>query len=424
MCDKAQEVVEAWERGEAQPDVLVNVPPGSSKSTVWTQILPAWIWTRNPHARIISSSYSNDLSTIHAVKSRDILKSDKYNIFYPGHIDFKKDTDGKTHYKNTKKGERFVTSTGGTVTGMHADFIIADDPVKPKGAGRAEMDEAVTFMKETLSSRKTDKERTVTILIMQRLHDLDPAGVWLKEKPLNRLCLPAEQSELVYPESLNEYYVEGLLDIKRLGHVAVANAKRDLGSYGYAGQYAQSPVPAGGGIWKAGYIRAIPDDRFPKVHELTAYGTDWDTAYTDKQKNDASGYVTSGRMGSTMYIDKLGFERKEMPELIALMKSLPTPAYIEAKASGKSAKQMLTSMGVTAIEVEVQGGDKEARANLATPRAEAGLVYCRQSLMETLLYDAEQGILRFPNGAHDDLQDALVQAIQRHNGPTFIIGAA
>lgn len=124
ICDQLQEVYEIWARGESQYDVLINVPPGSSKSTIVTQAFPAWLWVKNPSIRCISSSYSGDLATAHAVKTRDMLRSDKFNRLFPGKVEFKADTDGKTHYKNTSNGERFVTSTGGRVTGMHGDFIL------------------------------------------------------------------------------------------------------------------------------------------------------------------------------------------------------------------------------------------------------------------------------------------------------------
>src|ERR1700742_566109 len=39
-------------------DDLINVPPGSSKSTIITVMAPAWAWTRDPTLRIVSASYS------------------------------------------------------------------------------------------------------------------------------------------------------------------------------------------------------------------------------------------------------------------------------------------------------------------------------------------------------------------------------
>lgn len=421
ICGQLQEVTEAWEREESQPDVLINVPPGSSKSTIVTQLFPAWLWVRNPSTRIISSSYAADLSTSHAVKSRDCLKSDKFQACFPDRVQFKEDQDGKTHYKNTAKGERFVTSTGGRVTGMHGDFIVIDDPINPEAAAsEAELKRATRFVSRTLSTRKTDKKRTVTLMIMQRLHEADPAGEWIRKKKLRWICLPAELSNDVHPVELKNFYVEGLLDIKRLGREAVEKMKVDLGSYGYAGQGQQRPSPEGGGIWKKWFI-PIPDNAFPSPDQLEDYGTDWDTAYTKDQENDASAYCTSGIVrladGFRMYIDKLGFAKLEFPELIRFMKLRPGPHYIEAKASGKSSQQTLVSSGIPAIEVQVIGGDKIARTKMATPYPEAGLVFIRESLLEILYNDPEQGLLAFPNGLHDDMNDAIVQAIHRHSQP-------
>lgn len=405
------------------------MPPGSSKSTICTQIFPAWLWTRNASIRIISCSYSETLSTIHAVKTRDLLQSEKYRQYYPEHIEFKRDTNGKTHYKNTKGGERFVTSTAGTVIGMHGDFIINDDPVKPVGAAGAEsaaLKEAASFVKETLPTRKTNKSRSVTIMIMQRLHDNDPSGMWLKTRKdrIRHICLPATLTKKVHPQELSQFYIGGLLDVNRLTQKVVDDFRFTLGSFGYAGQFGQDPVPDGGGIWKDGWIIPLPDHKFPSPSEMVGYGTDWDTAYTEKQINDASAWVTSGRIGANTYIDKIGYARKELPDLIKLMRLLPAPHYIEAKASGKSAAQTLKDLGVAAIEVDVIGGDKIARTRLATPQAEAGFVFIRESLLDMLLNDEEQGILRFPMGQHDDLNDALAQAIQRHSGSPYGVGVA
>ncbi len=421
ICDQLQEVYEIWEAGNAQDDVLINVPPGSSKSTIVTQLFPAWLWVRNPSIRIISSSYAADLATAHAVKTRDCLKSDKFRALFGDMIEFKDDTDGKTHYKNTAKGERFVTSTGGRVTGMHGDFILIDDPINPEqAAGDAELKKATRFVTRTLATRKTDKRRSVTVMVMQRLHEADPAGEWLKKKSLRHICLPGELSDGVKPADMKGNYQDGLLDTRRLPREALDKLRVDLGSYGYAGQIQQRPAPEEGGIWKKWFI-PIPDMAFPSPEQLEDYGTDWDTAYTKDQQNDASAYCTSGvkrlKEGQQVFIDKLGFGRMEFPELVRYMKLRPAPHYIEAKASGKSAKQTLTANGIVAIEVQVMGGDKIARTKMATPPVEAGLVFIRESLLDMLYNDPEQGLLVFPNGLHDDMNDAIVQAIQRHTQP-------
>ena len=99
--------------------------------------------------------------------------------------------------------------------------------------------------------------------------------------------------------------------------------------------------------------------------------------------------------------------------LFRSMKQRTAPHYIEAKASGKSAKQTLQEQRIPALEVKVDGGgDKIGRTKLATPAAERGQVFCDRKLLHLLYNDKKQGILTFPNTG-TDLNDALVQSINR-----------
>lgn len=423
LCDNLQETVERVIRREAKLyDEIINIPPGTTKSTICTVMLPAWAWAKDATLRIITASYSESLSTDHAVKSRDIIKSEKYRRFFP-HVQIKKDQDNKTQYKNTSNGERYATSVGGTITGIHAHLIIVDDPLSPKQASSdKERETACTFMDVTLSSRKVNKSVTPTILVMQRLHELDPTGNWLskKGKAIRHFKFPGRISEKVrpIPEELSKYYVNNLLDPIRISDQVLKDNRLDLGEYGYAGQFDQDPAPSDGGVWKR-WIKPIDDhvlDQMLAKNEIKNIGSDWDLAYTDKEQNSASAFVTSGKCGDNMYIIDLGFEWLEFPKLMEYMKARKPVHYIEAKASGKSAKQTLVNQGIAAKEVKVTGGDKVARAQMATPYAERGSVFCRASILEHLYTCEKQGILKFPNNEHDDLQDALVQAIQRNLG--------
>jgi predicted phage terminase large subunit-like protein len=416
LCDELQKIVERVARREDKLyDLVINIPPGTSKSTIATVMLPAWAWTIDSRIRNLTASYSASLSTDHAVKSRDIIKSDKYKLYFP-ELAIKSDQDNKTHYKNENGGERYATSVTGTVTGFHAHLIIVDDPLNPKGASsEADRLTANSFMDTTLSTRKVSKSVTPTILVMQRLHQKDCTGNWLEKegKNIKHICLPGEISNDVKPVELKDRYIDGLLDTKRLNRKDLKELKVNLGSYGYAGQIMQIPSPLDGGIWQK-WIKPIDDNELNALlPNLQSIGSDWDLAYTEKQSNSASAFITAGKHDNKMYITDLGFDWMEFPKLMSYMKSKKAPHYIEAKASGKSAKQTLSNQGIPAIEVNVTGGDKEARANMVTPYAESGVIYCRQSILDKLYYDPKQGILMFPNGEGDDLQDALVQSISR-----------
>lgn len=419
LCDELQKVAQlVFERSPKAYDVIINIPPGTSKSTICTVMFPVWCWVRDPAIRVITGSYSSDLSTAHSVKSRDIIRSDKFRRWFPD-IELKSDMDNKTNYQNLYGGERVATSVGGTITGKHAHIIIVDDPLNAEqAASAADRERANRWMTQTLSTRKVDKEMTPTILVMQRLHVDDCTGHMLARKPegIKHICLPGELADNICPAELKAKYVNGLLDEKRLNRTVLDEQKKDMGSYGYAGQIGQTPVPPGGVIWQQWFI-PVADNIFPDKDTMIGYGSDWDTAYTKEQKNDATAYCTSGRIGTDIYIDKVGFAKMEFPQMIRYMSLRDAPHYIEAKASGKSAKQTLSHNGVMAIEVPVMGGDKIARTSFATPMAEAGKVYVRASLLDLIYNDHEQGLLHFPNGLHDDLNDAIVQAIQRHSKP-------
>lgn len=400
-------------------DVLVNIPPGTTKSTILSVMLPAWAWSVDATLRIGSASYSGDLSMQLAVKSRDVIQSDKYKAYFPK-VKIREDSNNKGHYINTEGGERYATSTGGTIVGIHFHIIIIDDPVNTKeAASEAALEQACDFVNTTLSMRKVDKKITLTIMVMQRLHEKDPSGSWINMEgnKIKHICLPARLDEDgdVLPKQLEQYYIDGYLDPVRLDFDALQEALMKLGTYGYAGQMGQNPTPKGGGVWQQWFV-PVADKDMPLPDQMQGYGTDWDTAYTSKLTNASSAAVVSGRIGNIMYIDRVAWFNQEFPELVnTVMYGFPFPHFVEAKASGKSVVQVLVKAGHPAQEVQV-AGDKLVRARTATPIAERKQVYVRASILEKIYTDREQGILKFPKAPKQDLADTIAQAICRHLG--------
>jgi predicted phage terminase large subunit-like protein len=420
ICDELQEVYNTWESGIGQDDVIINVPPGSSKSTICTQLYPVWIWIKNPSIRIISSSYASDLSTAHAVRSRNCIASDKFKLYFSDLVAIKNGEDNKTWYKNTKMGERYATSTGGAVTGMHADFIIVDDPVNPKQADSAVQREVANkHIKETLSTRKTNKNRTVTILIMQRLHESDPTGIALKEKggKVKHICLPGELSDNVSPESVKVNYVDGLLDPNRLNRQALTKLKTDLGSYGYAGQIGQRPSPEGGGQLKKAWFNTISFEEFNKIKgKINIF---LDTAYTSNQKNDPTALLACSYVNNNLYVLDSTQVWKELPDLLKYIPSYAdknlytnlSRILIEPKASGLSTVQSFKNTKYNVIELPAPKDDKVTRVSNIAPFIEAGRCY----IVEGNWNDSFLGeCASFPNGEHDDQVDNLTNAINYH----------
>lgn len=421
LCDELQLLNEnVVARKPKLYDLIINIPPGSTKSTIVTQMYNAWVWTVDPSQRFIATSYAHALSLSHSIKTRDIIASDKYKKLFP-YVALKFDQQGKSDFRNTSGGQRFTTSTGGTVTGMHAHQIIVDDPINPQQAdSEAERVSANTFVTSTLSSRKIDKKVTPMIIVMQRLHELDPTGTLLKKKgqTIKHISLPAEIKEgvNVIPKSLESYYVDGLLDPIRLDREVLDEAKIDLGTYGYSGQYDQNPSPAEGGEWQKSWFNIIKKAEVPQGIKWQLY---IDGAYTKETKNDPTGLMIAGSHAGDLYIWSSIDKRLELPELIKFI-----PQHLEAstvdvkltlvepKASGKSIKQVLRSKKINATEItgDMVGMSKIERARTASPYIEGGRVYLVDgSWVEPYLTQ----VATFPNAAHDEHVDLTSYAIDR-----------
>lgn len=429
ICDELQQIAERLiNREPNEYDLIINVPPGSSKSTIVTIMFPAWCWVRDPSLRIISGSYSATLSTSHSVKTRDLLKSDKYQRWYGHLFEFKSDQNNKTDYQNNKGGDRVSTSVGGTITGQHAHLILIDDPVNPKqAASEVERENANEWADKTLSTRKVDKKVTATILVMQRLHEKDLTGHWLKKpnKKVRHICLPAELSNNVSPKELKDKYIDGLLDPVRMDRETLVNQKIDLGSEGYAGQFSQRPAAEGGTIIKKHWFKIIPFTKYMEVKVKKVVNVFCDTAYTEDKKNDPSGFLACVFAENNLYILDREAVLKEFPELVK-----HTPAFalrngytnesrilIEPKASGKSLAQTLKrATNLNVVELPAPTDDKLTRATSITPFLESGRCFLIEaSWNEAFLHQ----VINFPRGEHDEDVDNLVNAVNYYTAKKY-----
>ena len=94
LCDELQKLsVSVVERSPKPYDLIINIPPGTTKSTIVTVMWPVWLWTQDPSLRIITNSYSGALSIDHATKSKDIIESDKFRKLFP-EIKIRRDKSG------------------------------------------------------------------------------------------------------------------------------------------------------------------------------------------------------------------------------------------------------------------------------------------------------------------------------------------
>jgi hypothetical protein len=183
LCDEIEEA--DWRVFKRLPklyDVVINVPPGTSKTKIVSVLSTAWEFAMKPAIKVFVGSYSDMAVTGIALAIRKVMKSEKYQRWFPDVV-LSKEKDTSHNFLTEANGEFYAFTVGGTLTSKHADILKVDDPIDPQGAkSDAERNKANSFFSETLPSRKTNKEVTITYLIMQRLHEADPTGALLEKK--------------------------------------------------------------------------------------------------------------------------------------------------------------------------------------------------------------------------------------------------
>ena len=416
LCDEMQGVAERVFAGQPKAhDLFINISPGTSKSTICSVMFPAWVWTRLPHARLICGSYTQPLALELSSRSRDVVQSDKYRAAFP-EIELRQDQNTKSHWKNTLRGDRYACTVGGSVTGMHGHFLIVDDPLDPRGArSEEEIKSTNHWMSETLPSRKTDKAITPLICIMQRLHQNDPTGHQLAKgkDTIRHICLPAEDSGSVQPPDLRAKYVEGLMDPVRLGRAVLDEARKDLGEFGYSGQYRQDPVPAGGGMFK---VQRIVPDTPPPLDDSRATWRGL-VRYWDKAGTRGGGAYT---VGALLGLDAEGYvwllhvvrgqwapgEREEVILQTAKTDGRRVVVGVEQEpgSGGKeSAQNTARRLVGFRVKLDAPSGDKVARAEPFADQVNSGNVKIAAGAWNRDLLDELQ---YFPESTYKDQTDA------------------
>jgi len=406
LCSELEKI--AYDVGERKPkkhDLLINVPPGSTKTLICSIVFPVWCWTKWYWMRFITASYSSQLSLESADFSRDLIKSQRFQEVYPELV-IKADKDSKGNYKIAKKirskvnkhyfteklgGYRYSTSIGGTLTGYHGDVIIWDDPINPQQAfSELQLDIANRWIDQTLPTRKTSKECSVIIGIMQRIHQSDPAGHLLnKEKAnLKHICLPGEirnYREFVKPKGLIKFYKNDLFDVNRLSWNVLHELEVDLGQYGFAGQIGQNPSPAGGGMFKTDHFQMVNEVFPPKMYiKSVRY---WDKAASTGKKAAYTCGVRISKMKNGMFlIDDVKRGRWGTDERERIIKQTAevdgTNVFIvveqEPGSGGKdSAQGTVRNLAGYMVETDRPTGDKEKRADPLSVQVNEGNVMLR-----------------------------------------------
>ena len=332
------------------------------------------------------------------------MQSAEYQELFP-EVVIVGDQNTKEFYATSKEGGRYCTSTGGAVTGFHGHFIIVDDPLNPKESqSDIELKKANDWIVGTLFTRKVEKEITPIILIMQRLHEIDPTGAYIlrsKEKDpqgepkvrIKHINFPAEidkkNHKTVRPRSMRKYYqwdpnnrYTKLLDPVRMNRKVLNEARATLLEYDYAGQFLQSPVPPEGGMFKIQKLHI--EEVAPVSIDFIQKVRSWDKAGTA----DGGAYTAGVLMGEDIHgrfwiLDVIrqqldSGEREQLIKLTAQMDGVDVIIAIEQEpgSGGKeSAENTIKNLAGFVVDKDRPSGKKEIRALPFSTQVNVGNVY-------------------------------------------------
>lgn len=414
--DAISEYLTACSRGEITR-LIINMPPRMMKSISVSVAWPAWLLGNNPAERIMCASYANTLSLALSQDCRLVCESEWYKNIFP-EFELAADQNTKSKFQTTMRGARFATSTGSSSTGMGGNFLIVDDPVDPKRAASERLRNAAnTWFRQTFSTRLDDKEKGVIVVVMQRLHQDDLSGNLLKDGGWEHLCLPWEATNktvIFFPTSKIKFLRKkgDILHEQRINSQQIEKEKKNLGTYGFSGQYQQSPTPQEGGIFKETWFSeryaSLPKNPLRIVQS-------WDTAYKPGELNDPSVCTTWFLTEESAYLADVLVQRLIYPDLKSTAISHAAKwgcreLIIENKGSGQSLIQDLSKMPGFSVHSYTPIADKITRAAVISPIFENKKIVLPVKESPWLLEYLEE-LLLFPMATHDDQVDSTSQFI-------------
>ena len=382
VCDHLEAVTDGRVRR-----LLINVPPGTMKSTLCNVFWPAWEWARgNESSRIISASHEVGLATRDTLKMRRLIQSDWYQELWP--TELVGDQNQKQYYENASTGWRAACPVK-SMTGRRGDRVILDDPHSVEAAlSEIERETTLREFKETLPTRLNNPDTSAIVVVMQRLHEEDISGEILNnDYGYTHLCLPMEYEATEAAKTPNAIgFVdprteEGeLLFPERFPREVVEEYKKVMGAYAYAGQMQQRPAPRTDGFFEWDRISTVEPGAVPKLGKVIRY---WDKAGTEGGGAYTAGVLMGKGADGCFYVmdstrgQWAAPKRERVIRQIADTDGKKVRIWIEQEpgSGGKEAADA-TSAGLIGFTVKAERptGDKAVRAEPYAVAVEAGLV--------------------------------------------------
>lgn len=419
--------LEAVSYGRLSPWGIINVPPGSSKSTIVSVLWQAWEWgpLGKRHLRFVSTSFEEGNVTRDTRKTRDLIRSDWYQMLWPEVCLLRA---GETSFANTDTGSREGVAFA-SITGKRGDRVVIDDPHSLKGAeSETERNNTIRLFLEGGLNRSNDAMTSAMIIVMQRLHENDLTGALLaRQLGFWHLMIPMEfeparrcTTSLGWSDPRT--FDGELMDPGRFPKDA-ADRQKQAGEYAWNGQYQQRPAPRKGGLFKiSDDWRKFRADGGMVVASCPPGGrtvSGWDFAGSKRKRSPYSVRVKMTRVGGEFFIRHVERRRTDPTELdqmvvdtvaedgLSTFQSLPQDPGQAGKAQKWTLAERLAGFE---FEITPETGDKETRAEPFAAQWGAGKVFL---VYGPWMDEYIEELRSFPSGNYKDQVDASSRAFGR-----------
>lgn len=402
------------------PRLMITMPPRHGKSQLVSRLFPAFALGRFPDLSFIGTSYSAGLADSFSKDIQRIIDSDEYRAIFPEtQLGTGKVGDALRQASvfeiQGHKGRYRSAGVGGGITGHGGEILIVDDPFKDHEDADSETirNRVWDWYTSTLYTRRSPGAGI--IIINTRWHCDDLSGRLLEAEKRGQgdhwdiLNFPAiaeqdephrKKGEALHPA---RYPLADLLQIKRA-----------IGSRDWEALYQQHPVPDGGAMYRAEWVKRWSAATLPQTFDKVIQS--WDMAFKGTDSSDFVVGQVWGKAGANFYLlDQIRgrwdfVQTLEMVKLLTKRHPKAWTKLVEEKANGAAVMSQLRSTVGGFVPI-VPKESKEARAFSVTPLWESGNVYLPPHEVEWVDRDFLPELMVFPSGAHDDQVDAHDQAL-------------
>lgn len=395
--------------------LIIQMPPRSGKTTLTTLHTPAWVLSQHPDWSIALTSHDGTLA---AGWGRQIRRWAE-DGHLPG-VTIAADAGAVKEWETPQGGGVLSRSIRESFIGRGAKMLLIDDPHKDFADAHSEVSRDAVW-DWWLSVAQTRLEPpSLVIVVLTRWHEDDLAGRLLSDDHEGD---PADWEVLRFPalaesaDTLGRSQGDPLLspllpdETPETALVRWAETRQAVGSYVWSAMYQQSPSPSKGTIFDVDWWHFYDDP--PATFDRTL--TSWDCAFKGTSTSD---YVVGQRWGckgADRYLLDQVRGRWSFTETLDHMRSFcqgTTENLVEDKANGTAVIDVLKREVPGMIPVNPTNS-KEARARAVTPQIEAGNVHLPMSRPGSWVSEFLDECRAFPSGAHDDMVDAMTQALSR-----------